>query len=733
MSRKLASTVTANHISGRMKEVKQLFSRQADALPAQQIPLWLEVIALLILLGLALFLRLWHLDEIPPGFHFDEAIDLKIGLDVVNGARPIYVSEGWGREGLYYYLVAFVLAFVPYNPVALRVSAVICSIGVLITAYFLGRIWHGRLTAWFMVAWLGLTYWPLSVSRFGARHISLAFMLGLVTWIFWRMWSNSKYQGLYFAIVGLLLGLAMYTYQPARFTPFIFVAFALYLVLFHRHSPWSRWQLWLVLFVAFILVTLPLIFRLSQSNSLELEQRAFTIEPLTQLLEGNIQPILSNTVATLKVFTMSGDPLKSYNVPNRPIFVPAWTGLFFYTGLILALRRWRRPVYAFALLWLFFTLLPTVVTVSAPNFNRMVAAQVPTMFLAAYPLAELMDWLKVRHRWWGVVPAMLLASLAFGSLALATWRDYFEIWPEESADVHTLNREVAAVANYLEHNPDSRPAVISSRNIADEDPYIVAVSMDRAEFPIRWVDTGQAVAIPAGVDEARLIVTADRWLDAELVKLSGISGEPVYQEPEFAVYLLRSGDWSIADQLPLLYLAPDVTLPTMTTVKAVNWPYPYEFCDCLSDETGRGKLLLTGLSIPENWQPGENIEMIATWQTLEKNFVSLSLFVHLLNEAGEIVTQYDGLGYPPHTWGSGDLFAQMARLPLDVDLSSGEYWLQFGLYERETGKRWSLLNANHRPVADRVLIGPLLWDEGGTLYWEGEVEMESSGNGQYNE
>jgi hypothetical protein len=321
-----------------------------------------------------------------------------------------------------------------------------------------------------------------------------------------------------------------------------------------------------------------------------------------------------------------------------------------------------------------------------------------------------------------------LAGLAFGSVATATWHDYFELWPNETADVHTLNREVAAVTNYLEHHPDNRPAVISSRDIADEDPYIMAVSMDRVEFPIRWVDTSQAIAIPARVDEARLIVTADRWLDQALVKLPGISGDPVYQEPEFTVYLLKPGDWTAADKIALSFLAPDIPLPDRATVKAVDWPYPYQFCDCSPGETGRGKIVLTGISMGESWQPGERMEIVTTWETGEKSFVSLSLFFHLLNDAGEIVSQYDGLGYPPHTWDSGDRFAQVARLPLDGDLPVEEYWLQFGLYERETGKRWFLLNSTDGVAADRVLIGPLLLDGAGTLYWEEKLEMESAGN-----
>ena len=64
----------------------------------------------------------------------------------------------------------------------------------------------------------------------------------------------------------------------------------------------------------------------------------------------------------------------------------------------------------------------------------------------------------------------------------------------------------------VEHRADGRPVVISSRDIEDEDPYIVSVSLDRA-IDRRWVDSSQALALPAGAAEAWLIVTADRWVD----------------------------------------------------------------------------------------------------------------------------------------------------------------------------------------------------------------------------
>ncbi len=694
------------------------------------------------LLLIAAAFRVYRLIDFPPGFHFDEAIDLKIALDVLGGARPIYVAEGWGREALYYYLVAPMLRLIDYNPLALRATAVLCGMGVLVAAHGLARRLHGQTAAWLTTAWLAVAMWPVWAARFGVRHIVLALLLGLAAWAFWWAFGRIRNDELgiwngEFLIAGALLGLTAYTYQPARFVPLLFGGFAVYLLLFHRRPAagnrmWHNRRGWAVWGLAAAVVALPLAVILTQVTPVETGERAFSIEPLTELLAGNPRPVLANAVAVAGVFTVRGDPLKSYNLPDRPLFVPRWTGLFFYAGLALAVWRWRRPAYAFVLLWLVVGLLPTVVTISAPNFNRMVAAQFPIFFLAGLAAAEGIEWVAARGRpspqWRGSQPSpqpsptgrgsrtagtpspfgrglgrggvvgAALVVVALGLTAYATARDLFRVWPEQFADAHPLNREIAAVARFLEHDADGRPVVISSRDIEDEDPYVVSVSLDRA-IDRRWVDSSQALALPGGAEEAWLIVTADRWIDpllADLLRpdrsaadLSGLD----YANEMFSLHLLTAADWPT---LP----TPAISLPPESSYAPA---YPIPFCACDPGAAAEPALWLTGVE-PGKARPGEELTLLTSWQTGPARFLSLAMFVHLLDAAGNIIAQDDGLGYPPHTWQPGDRFVQLARLTLPADLPPGDYTWQFGLYDRATGARWPVLNGDGRPAGDRLLV-----------------------------
>lgn len=161
----------------------------------------------------------------------------------------------------------------------------------------------------------------------------------------------------------------------------------------------------------------------------------------------------------------------------------------------------------------------------------------------------------------------------------------------------------------------------------------------------------------------------------------------------FSLHLLTAANWPALD-------TPTVSLPPESSF-APSFPIP--FCACDPGAAAEPALWLTGLE-PGAAQPGEELTLLTSWQTGPARFVSLALFVHLLDDAGTIVAQDDGLGYPPHTWQPGDRFLQLARLPLPAALPPGHYTLQFGLYDRATGARWPVLNAEGRPAGDRLLL-----------------------------
>lgn len=92
-----------------------------------------------------------------------------------------------------------------------------------------------------------------------------------------------------------------------------------------------------------------------------------------------------------------------------------------------------------------------------------------------------------------------------------------------------------------------------------------------------------------------------------------------------------------------------------------------------------------------------------------------AVFVHLLDSAGELVTQSDGPpqggAYPTSIWAAGEQVADARALALPGDLPPGEYTLFVGLYDPAGGARWPAIDAignrapNDAVELARIIIG----------------------------
>jgi hypothetical protein len=125
-------------------------------------------------------------------------------------------------------------------------------------------------------------------------------------------------------------------------------------------------------------------------------------------------------------------------------------------------------------------------------------------------------------------------------------------------------------------------------------------------------------------------------------------------------------------------------------------------------ETGwHNTITMRGVNLPRRpVQPGESIPVTLFWQTdrpLPEDYV---VFVHMLDQAGQIKAQNDSLpragAYPTPWWLPGVLIEDTHLLDLSPDLPAGNYQLVVGLYTAADGAR--LLLADGR---DSLVIGQI--------------------------
>jgi 4-amino-4-deoxy-L-arabinose transferase-like glycosyltransferase len=122
----------------------------------------------------------------------------------------------------------------------------------------------------------------------------------------------------------------------------------------------------------------------------------------------------------------------------------------------------------------------------------------------------------------------------------------------------------------------------------------------------------------------------------------------------------------------------------------------------------QGGLALAGYDLSETaLTPGAALDVTLIWDAAGPLPVDYTVFVHLVDEAGQIAAQGDapprGGRYPTTTWGAGERFPDPHTLALPADLPPGAYALLVGLYDPLSGARLPL-----EAGGDHVRLGQIV-------------------------
>jgi hypothetical protein len=130
----------------------------------------------------------------------------------------------------------------------------------------------------------------------------------------------------------------------------------------------------------------------------------------------------------------------------------------------------------------------------------------------------------------------------------------------------------------------------------------------------------------------------------------------------------------------------------------IDVPLAYEF--------GEG-VHLRGMALGSDAvAPGESGQLVLYWQTDEQPQAIYTVFVHVIDEEGDIVAQADHWpgGLPSQTWAAGQVIVDEVLLPVDADVPPGKYRIAVGLYTAEDGVRLPV----DGETADRVILPQML-------------------------
>jgi 4-amino-4-deoxy-L-arabinose transferase-like glycosyltransferase len=655
----------------------------------------LPVVALLIL---AAGLRVWQIDQVPPGLHHDEVINGEIiEGEIFTGHPSIFYSTD-GREGLFHLTLAATLRFIGYNPLGWRLAGFAWGLIGLAAIYALARRLLDRRVAFITLAFAAVSLWSIYEGRAATRSVSLIAISALAALAFFRAWQQpDRFSLRRWLIAGALTGLMLYTYIAARVMPLAFVVLLIYLAV-TQWPTWRRMRRGIALYaVTAILVAAPIIIYLALHPVVDTRFQALT-DTIEAARQGDLMPVITTTLQTLGMFVWQGDPEWHYNVAHTPVFDP-FTAMLFVAGFFIAIWRWRRVPYAFYLIWLLVSLIPGMLSAPAPHFMRTAAAQVAAYTFVAIGASVAIGWGAKRNRVWERLVQMIVMAIWIVA-ALVNYHNFFVLWPanDEVRFYHQAN--VNEMARVIAASPDAAPAVGCSPFLNETERWIRSprqtihfmLSSDRS---VRWHDCRDSLVFPSGGQWREFILylmPVEQNLPPAITDwFSGTTPTQFNAFDDSRLYVLDQRE-RLAQVLAEARSA-EVSFAPEAGGGAAQLPIDF----------GHAVELLGYQVESAPIKAGQPLILKTYWKATGPLPQFLTMFVHLLDENGQIVAQHDRQSVLADTLQPGDVFMQLHSIDLPADLPPGRYRLSAGLYASDTGQRLAVA-ADTVARGDRLML-----------------------------
>ncbi|RMF79401.1 MAG: hypothetical protein D6737_11560 [Chloroflexi bacterium] len=646
-----------------------------------------------IILLVAAVLRLWQLSTLPPGPHFDEAVNLIMARSIAfGGARPFPIFNSFqGREVLYYYLSAPMLRLVGDAMFTLRIVSVFSNIIAIAAAIALGRaMFAGRrgiiigLTAGVLMT---LSFPQILLSRQAFRAITLPMMQGLALLFLWRGLNGKHHHKICLSIGGFIAGLAIYTYMASRLFPLWLLLGGISLLWIDRHHRRQRLREGILFFGILGITIAPMAYFALQNPDIFFDRlEEVTIDQNTSggAVIDTIQAQLSESIGLhLRMFFVHGEDYLRYNSPGRA-YLTLPEGLLMLAGIAIALRRLfhdgratERAAYTLILLAPLMVI-PSVIAVNGlpPNHMRSIAMTPLIFLLVAVGFEALFERITRRQSTRSIrrhfaaltVVTLLLGGFLVGK-AYIGWAGRADLFYETDADL-------AAAAQWLQAQGDDTTRIyVAARDRAHPTMTIADIP------PVTWLGTDTLFVPPDGYDGLYIFPRSapppPEW--REWLSPGAIDDLPTGPDGRAAFEAFR--------------LPGDTPLPESVT---------------LTEGTIQNTLMtLVGIQAPVMLPAGHD-NITTLWRVNHPPPVGdIFPIIHVQDSLGHIIARGEAFLTHTNEWRPGETLFQQIAVTIPVGTPPGFYPLSMTWVSRSSGEHIPYINADGSQAG--------VWNTVGTL------------------
>ena len=308
-------------------------------------------IALVAILIIAAWLRLWNLGAIPRGVWYDVAA-FKVVAEHLSSQtfQPVNPAIESFICSLYTYIIAVVMKFSGVSLYSVRLTSALLGILAILAVYVLGRIMGGTWYGLAAAALLTVSRWEMDFSRYGMPQIVAPAFL-TCSFILLAL-AMLRPQALWFALSGVMFGISFQAYFGAMLVSclaFVVVGIRLVTESDFRKQAWPNAILGPIGLIVGAAPFLTVLY-LDPTSTLSHEHGVSLFTQYTTIHD-RVVALLSNLRLNLLMFTVQGDANGRQNLPGTPMLDPV-TGTLFLVGLGICIRRLSSWYYQLLLLWI---------------------------------------------------------------------------------------------------------------------------------------------------------------------------------------------------------------------------------------------------------------------------------------------------------------------------------------------------------------------------------------------
>lgn len=381
---------------------------------------------------LALVLRLLDLGQIPLTFHNDEAIMAVRATQLLHQplADPAFIDNP-GYVNLWYYTLALSIQLFGHSIGGIRMIPALLGGLTIATTYLFIRLLFTQRVAVLTSFLLATFHFHIHFSRIDLNNVADPLLGTLILNCLLIGWRTRRY--FFFALAGVLLGLALYVYTGARlFFPLTLILGVLWVL--PRFRAWRTWATSAqagfggLVGIGVLFMATPLVQNILNNPKpfmTRFQRDGLTLDKVQQMAAQQKMSTVTFLYEQVKHAVLAFHYYPDIDIGGfydrqLPILTGV-AGILFVLGLILCLAHWREWRFQLPLAWLALTvLIGGVMMVHPPSVQRYITLAPVICFIIALSVDWLTDLANVGLSpsavRWQLVTVLLVAYLSAESL-----------------------------------------------------------------------------------------------------------------------------------------------------------------------------------------------------------------------------------------------------------------------------------------------------------------------------